>query len=105
MAEVTNNPAKKRFELTADGHTAILEYDLIDGGIVIAHTEVPPPIEGRGHASALFRAALDSARAEGRRVIPVCTAFAGYVKRHPETHALIDPSVRRSLGLPPEAAG
>ena len=79
----------------------MVDYNLVDGGIVIAHTEVPKPLEGRGIAGKLFQAALASAREEGRRVIPVCPVFALYLKRHPEAHDVIDPSFRRSLGLPP----
>jgi predicted GNAT family acetyltransferase len=96
---VRDNHAKHRFEAEQDGHLAVLEYNLAEGRIVVAHTEVPKPIEGRGIASALYRALLAQAREEGRRVVPVCPVFALYVKRHPEAHDLLDPSFRRSLGL------
>lgn len=100
---VRDNTARSRFETEIDGLTAILEYTQVDGGIVVAHTEVPPPLEGRGIASAMFQALLAAARRKKRRVIPVCPAFARYLQRHPETHDLVDPGFRRSLGLPPLA--
>ena len=64
---------------------------------------IASPIDSHqvGIAGKLFQAALASARAEGRRVVPVCPVFALYLKRHPEAHDIIDPSFRRSLGLPP----
>ena len=98
---VRDNQALSRYEAEIDGLTAILEYNQVEAGIVVAHTEVPPPLEGRGIASAMFQALLAAARRKKRRVIPVCPAFAGYLQRHPETHDLVDPGFRRSLGLPP----
>jgi predicted GNAT family acetyltransferase len=97
---VRDNPEKHRFEAEVEGHLGILDYNLADRRIVVAHTEVPKAVEGRGIASALYRALLSDARQSGRMVVPVCPVFANYVKRHPEAHDLLDPSFRRSLGLP-----
>ena len=98
---IRDNREAKRFEAAVEGKRRGRRLQPVDGGIVIAHTEVPKALEGRGIAGKLFQAALASARAEGRRVIPVCPVFALYLKRHTEAHDLIDPSFRRSLGLPP----
>lgn len=100
---VRDNRPEKRFETAIEGHVAVVEYNLIDGGIVVAHTEVPKAIEGRGVAGRLYEAVFAAARDEHRRVIPVCPVFALYIKRHPETHDVLDPSFRKSLGLPPLA--
>ncbi len=99
---IRDNPDASRYEAELDGHVAVVDYNLIEGGIIIAHTGVPKSIEGRGAAGALFRAVLDRARAEGWRVVPVCPVFALWLKRHPEAHDLIDPGFRRSLGLTPQ---
>jgi predicted GNAT family acetyltransferase len=101
---VRDNRAAMRFEAEVEGHLAILTYKFTDEGIVIVHTEVPKPIEGRGIASLLFKAALAEARKEGRNVVPVCPAFVAYVKRHAETHDIVAPSSRRALGLPEASA-
>ena len=64
-------------------------------------------IAERVEASRVEAVARDSAvvaSEEGRLVVPVCPVFALYVKRHAEAHDLLDPSFRRSLGLP-EASG
>ena len=98
---IRDNPALSRFEAEVDGLVAIVDYNRVEGGIVVSHTEVPRSLEGRGIASAMYRALLETARTEKLRVIPVCPVFAVYLQRHPETHDLVDPGFRRSLGLPP----
>lgn len=102
---VTDNRARSRFEAVLDGHTAVVEYNLTPGRMLIAHTEVPPAIEGRGVASRLFTQVLETARAEGLVLVPVCPIFAMWLRRHPEAHSQIDPGFLRSLGLvqPPPA--
>lgn len=96
---VTNNPGKHRFETTVDGHTAIAEYNLIQGGIVFTHTEVPQALEGRGIGSALIRTGLAHARDNRLLVMPTCPFFAAYMKKHAETHDLVHPSYRKALGI------
>jgi predicted GNAT family acetyltransferase len=96
---VRDNPDKSRFETMVDGHLAIAEYRLPEGSILFSHTDVPEMIEGRGVAKALAKAALASARERGLKVIPLCTFFAGYIKRHPEEQDLLHPDYRRVLGL------
>ena len=96
---VTNNPEKHRFETAVDGNTAIAEYNLIQGGIVFTHTEVPQALEGRGIGSALIRAGLAHARGNQLKVMPICPFFAAYMKKHAETHDLVHPSYRSALGI------
>jgi predicted GNAT family acetyltransferase len=102
---IRDNRDATRFEAAVDGKVGVVEYNLIKDGIVVAHTEVPPLLEGRGIAGRLFNAVIATARRESWRVIPVCPVFALWLQRHPETHDVIDPSYRRALGLPPLAAG
>lgn len=101
MADVTviNNPEQHRFEATVDGHLAIAEYNLIRGGIVFTHTEVPQALEGRGVGSALVRAGLGYARENHLQVTPICPFFAAYMKKHAETHDLVVPHFRAKLGI------
>ena len=81
---VRDNTARNRFELDADGHVAFSNYRRIDGILSILHTEVPKELEGRGIGSALIRGVLDSARAQGLKVNPVCPFARAYIERHPE---------------------
>ena len=55
----------------------------------IFHTEVPPPLEGRGIAGALVDAAFAYARAHQLKVLPACSYVRGYVVHHPEVHDLL----------------
>jgi uncharacterized protein len=72
-----------------DGHRAIAAYQLEEGKIVFTHTIVPKAIEGRGVASKLIKAALDSSRDRGLRVVPLCPFVKAYIERHPEYQALV----------------
>lgn len=83
-AEVVHETDKNRFAVYVEGETAVLEYRLSNGDVIYTHTGVPPALEGRGIGSRLARAGLDWARAEGLRVVPVCSFMAGYIKRHTE---------------------
>jgi predicted GNAT family acetyltransferase len=84
MPDVRNNTAHHRFELEADGHTAVAEYKLADGVITFTHTGVPKELGGRGIGTALARGALDWVRAQGLKVVPQCPFIKGYIAKHAE---------------------
>jgi predicted GNAT family acetyltransferase len=96
---VVNNTGAGRFEVAVDGHLAFAEYRLLQSGVLFPHTEVPSALEGRGLGSLLVRTALQWAREQGLKVMPVCTFFAGYIRRHPEEQDLLHPDYRTALGL------
>lgn len=81
---ITRNAALDRFETTVDGVLCVLEYGLRDGVMTITHTGVPEAVGGRGIAAALTRFALDTARAEGWRVVPACSYASAWFARHAE---------------------
>ena len=83
-SEITHDRTRRRFETRVDGEVGMLDYALDGATMVILHVVVPAAIGGRGIASALTKAALDSARAEGLRVVPQCPFAASYVHAHPE---------------------
>jgi predicted GNAT family acetyltransferase len=89
MPDVTDNRAEYEFELVVDGHRAVAAYQMEDDTIVFTHTVVPQPIEGRGVASKLIKAALDSARDRGLKVVPQCPFVRAYIARHPEYRDLL----------------
>jgi len=97
--KVIENAEGGRFEVRLGEAIAYAEYRLLQSGMLFPHTEVPAAFEGRGVGSKLVRTALDSARERGLKVIPVCTFFAGYIKRHPEYHDLVHPDYRSALNL------
>ena len=89
MADVTDNPALNRFELSTGAGTAISEYRLRDGVLEIRHTEVPEELEGQGIGSRLARGVLEAARARGLKVVAKCPFIAGYIGKHAEYQGLL----------------
>jgi predicted GNAT family acetyltransferase len=83
-ADVRHNAAGRRFETGADGHLAVLDYELNGVEMALTHTFVPPELRGKGIAEKLVRAALAWARAEKRRVVPVCSYTVTFLQRYPE---------------------
>ncbi len=81
---IINNIDRNRFELTTDGGTSVVEYKLFDGGISLNHTEVPSELEGKGIASTLAKYALEYARTNNLKVLPLCPFIYTYISRHPE---------------------
>lgn len=87
--DIVHDPHASRFSVAVEGHRGELAYTLRDGVMVITHTEVPPAIGGRGIAAALTRAALDTARREGWKVLPACSYAAAFIRRHREFSSLL----------------
>ncbi len=86
---VNNNRDARRFEVRLNGNFAVLDYIPAGGNIVFTHTEVPDAFEGQGVGSKLARTALDYARDNELKVIPLCPFVAGYIRRHPEYQPLV----------------
>ncbi len=86
---VRNNTAENRFEIEVNGSLAMLEYMRAGSNITYTHTEVPRELEGMGIGGRLARYALDYARDNDLKVIPICPFVTGYLRRHPEYHPLV----------------
>ncbi len=86
---VRDNTELHRFELDAEGHVAFSNYKRAGGVLTILHTETPKALEGHGIGSTLMRGVLDSARAQGLKVNPVCPFAKAYIERHPEYAGLL----------------
>jgi predicted GNAT family acetyltransferase len=87
--DVRNNIAESRFELDAEGHTALSYYRMEPGVITFLHTEVPQELSGRGVGSRLVRGALEQVRAQGLKVVAKCSFVAAYIGKHPEWDDLL----------------
>ena len=86
---VRDNPALSRFELDADGVTAVANYRLAGGVMTFTHTEVPPHARGEGIASRLIAGALAAVRARELKVVARCSFVSAYIERHPEFRDLL----------------
>ena len=87
--EVTHNLEERRFELTLDGHLAVLNYIMMDDIIIFTHTGVPTEIEGGSVGVKLAQTGLDYARENGLGVRSKCWFVSKYLKRHPEYRDLV----------------
>jgi len=86
---VTHNEDAQRFELQVDGLRALLTYRGFPDRIVLAHTEVPQPLEGHGLAARLARFALDFARSNHLRVVSLCPYVSSFIRKHAEYQDLV----------------
>ena len=82
--EITHNPANDRFEVWIDGKLSKLDYIQEAKNFVIAHVGVYPEHRGQGIAGKIVEAALQYARENGLRVIPMCSYAAAYIRRNPQ---------------------
>jgi uncharacterized protein len=62
-----------------------------DNQRVFHHTVIDPEFGGRGLATILVEQALDATRADGKRIVPVCSMVANVIEKHPEFADLTDP--------------
>ncbi len=88
---ITNDEEAQRFETSVDGLRAFIAYRRFPGRIVFTHTEVPPPLEGKGLASKLAHTALDFARVSHLRVVPLCPYVSSFIGKHSEYRDLVSP--------------
>lgn len=87
---ITHNSTTQRFEITIDGITAFLSYQVCDSGVWdYNHTIVPKELGGRGLGSQLVKFALDYAKSENKKIIASCSFVASYVDKHPEYQDLV----------------
>ena len=81
---VVHDPSRQRFVANIDGSECVLEYRLSAYTMTITHTGVPASLGGRGIAADLTRFALDTAKAQGWKIVPACSYAEGFFKKHPE---------------------
>lgn len=87
--EITHNIEKHRFEISIEGHLAVLDYMLKGEIIIFTHTGVPPAIGNRGLGSKLVQTGLDYARENGLQVRSLCWFVSKYIRLHPEYQDLL----------------
>ena len=90
MNQVTDQPARQRFELEEEGKLAFASYRQEANLLIIPHVEADPALRGRGAAGRLMAGMLEIVRSRGEKVRPVCGYAAAWIQRHPEYHDLVE---------------
>jgi predicted GNAT family acetyltransferase len=74
-----------RWVATLDGYEAEMTYSRASAVLVIIdHTGVPDALRGRGVGPVLVRRAVEDARRDGFRILPLCPFAKAQFERHPE---------------------
>ena len=81
LTDIRHDTGRRRFYVTLEGETALVDYNLTDGALDVRHTYVPPSLEGRGIASRLVGAAYDYAREEGLTFKATCSYAIAWLQR------------------------
>ena len=82
-------PAEGRYAYPVEGGVAIADYIRRGDTLLVTHTEVPTALRGGGVGAKLVKALLDDVRAQGLKVVPLCSFVAAYIRRHPEMRDLL----------------
>ena len=92
--------ASDRFAISVDGTKAGFT-EFVDHGQqrIFPHTEIDDAFGGRGLATILVREALEATRAEGKRIVPVCSMVANFIDKNPEFKDVTDPVTDEVKGV------
>ena len=85
-----DNRDAERFELEVDGRLAFADYHRHAGRMVIPHVEADMALRGTGAAGRLMEQVALAARAEGLKIVPLCSYAAAWLKRHPAYADVVD---------------
>jgi len=90
-APVTVTKHPDRFTIEVDGQqVGLLDYQDRDGRRAFPHTEVDESFGGRGLGTIVVAEALAATRAEGLRIVPICSMAQAYADQHHEYDDNVD---------------
>ena len=78
-----DNRDASRFELQVGDLMAWADYHRRDGRLVIPHVEAEMALRGTGASGRLMEQVALAARAEGAKIVPLCSYAAAWLRRHP----------------------
>ncbi|MBN8817759.1 MAG: N-acetyltransferase [Sphingomonas sp.] len=87
--DVRHNAAQSRYELEVPGGLVFSAYRRQGDKLLIVHTETPPALQGQGLAGKVVRAMIEDVRAQGLKIVPLCSYIVDYVARHPEVRDIV----------------
>ncbi len=89
--EREEGPTKGRYFVRLGGAEAEMTYTRAgDGLIIIDHTGVPDAMRGMSVGQVMVRRAVEDARAEKRRIVPLCPFVKAQIARHPEWQDVLE---------------
>ncbi len=88
MVQHEGDDKKARFFIEADGkRIAVIEYVYAGTDkFIIEHTEVDPAHEGKGLGKQLVTAAVDFAREQDMKIIPLCPYANAVFSKSPDVY-------------------
>jgi len=89
MVEKVLHRGNKFLIRLARGKYAYLKYHITDGVLYIDSTFVPEEYRGGGLAETLTKAAIEHARQNNLKIVPVCSYAQRYFERHTEHKDLL----------------
>ncbi len=91
------NDILHRLELEIEGSIVFIESKLTGDTLFLIHTEVPPALKGKGAGSAIVQKALQYAKDNNYKIIPICPFVQSYLKRHKEWNDIVAPGAERII--------
>jgi len=95
--KLKTNAESNRLELEVDDVVAFIEYKLTRDKLFLIHTEVPDALSGKGVGTAIVLKALEYAKENNYKIIPICPFVQSYLKRHQEWVDIVDPDAQRFI--------
>ena len=87
---VVNDSDASRFTLLVNGAVvSVADYSVIGTVVTVPHVETDPAHRGNGYAEALMDGVIESIRADGLQLRPLCSYAASYVRERPDLHDLV----------------
>lgn len=88
-----DGPSGGRYAATIPGAEGEAEMTYSRAGatrLIIDHTGVPDSLRGTGIGEALVRRAVEDARAQGIKIIPLCPFAAAMFRKHEELRDVLN---------------
>ncbi len=88
-----DGPSGGRYTATIAGADGEAEMTYSRAGaarLIIDHTGVPDSLRGTGIGEALVRRAVEDARADGLKIIPLCPFAAAMFRKHEELRDVLN---------------
>jgi predicted GNAT family acetyltransferase len=91
------NDTLHHLELDVDGTVAFIDFKLAHEKLFLIHTEVPPELKGKGAGTAIVEKALQFAKKNNYKIVPICPFVQSYLKKHQEWNDIVAPDAERFI--------